>query len=159
MRKTRASTLLATALATAATAAAGSLATTSGSAWYRRLSKPSWQPPAQAFPLVWTTLYGLIAYGGARALSREDEERRSALGRALAVNLALNAAWPALFFKARSPRLALAELVLLNASNLALVRRAGRADRAAGAMLVPYAAWTAFATALNASIARRNPGH
>ncbi|GAA1687530.1 tryptophan-rich sensory protein [Nonomuraea maheshkhaliensis] len=159
MKRTRATTLLATALATAATAVAGSLATTSGSAWYRRLGKPSWQPPARAFPLVWTPLYGLIAYGGARALSRADEEGRGALGRALAVNLALNAAWPALFFQARSPRLALAEIVLLNASNLALVRRAGRADRAAGALLLPYAAWTAFATALNASIARRNPSH
>ncbi|MGR6923736.1 TspO/MBR family protein [[Actinomadura] parvosata] len=153
MRKT----LLATALATGAAALAGALSTTPGSSWYRRLRKPSWQPPARAFPLVWTPLYGLIAYGGARALSRAQGSEHDALARALAGNLVLNAAWPALFFRARSPRLALAELLLLNASNAALIRRAARADRAAGALLLPYAAWTAFATALNASIARRNP--
>jgi translocator protein len=31
------------------------------------------------------------------------------------------------------------------------------ADRAAAALLVPYAAWTAFATVLNAGIVRLNP--
>jgi hypothetical protein len=39
-----------TLIATATTAAVGALATRSGSRWYRRLSKPSWQPPAQVFP-------------------------------------------------------------------------------------------------------------
>jgi TspO/MBR family len=42
-------------------------------------------------------------------------------------------------------------------SNLDLVRRAWSADRISGACLVPYIAWTAFATALNAAIVRRNP--
>jgi tryptophan-rich sensory protein len=37
-----------------------------------------------------------------------------------------------------------------------LVRQAARADRTAGLLLAPYAAWTGFATALNASIARKN---
>ncbi|GAA2214369.1 tryptophan-rich sensory protein [Nonomuraea monospora] len=149
-------TLLATALATGAAALAGSLATAPGTAWYKRLRKPSWQPPSQAFPLVWTPLYGLIAYGGARALDQEPGAERDAMARALAGNLVLNAAWPALFFRAKAPRLALAELLLLNASNVVLIRRALRADRTAGLLLLPYAAWTAFATALNASIARRN---
>jgi tryptophan-rich sensory protein len=105
---------------------------------------------------VWNPLYALIAYGGARALTSADGAERDALTRTLAANLALNAAWPALFFRARSPRLALAEIIVLNASNLMLVRQAARADRTAGLLLVPYAAWTGFATALNASIARKN---
>ncbi|WP_219468319.1 TspO/MBR family protein [Nonomuraea rhizosphaerae] len=153
----RKKTLLSTALATGAAAAIGSLATTPKSAWYQRLRKPSWQPPARAFPLVWTPLYALIAYGSARALSQAGNGQ-AALRRTLAADLLLNAAWPALFFRARSPRLALAEIVVLNAVNVALVRQAARADRTAGALLMPYAAWTAFATALNASIARHNPG-
>jgi tryptophan-rich sensory protein len=33
-----------------------------------------------------------------------------------------------------------------------------QADRLAGAALLPYAAWTGFATGLNAAIALRNPG-
>ncbi|MEW9531269.1 TspO/MBR family protein [Microbispora sp. NPDC049125] len=153
MRKT----LLKTAIAVTAAAVAGGLAVDADSAWYRRLSKPSWQPPPPAFGLVWTPLYATIAYAGARALSRGDESSRAAFARALGANLALNAAWSALFFRARSPRLALAEILALNVSNVLLTRRALGADRAAGRLLLPYAGWTVFATALNASIARRNP--
>ena len=59
--------------------------------------------------------------------------------------------------EARRPRWALAEILLLEVSTLDLTRRAAKADRPAAAMLVPYAGWVAFATALNAAIARRNP--
>ncbi|GAA1279074.1 tryptophan-rich sensory protein [Sphaerisporangium rubeum] len=146
-----------TGLAVAAAAVAGSVATTPRSAWYRGLRKPSWQPPPAAYPAVWTPLYVAIAYASARAINRADPGDRGAIGRSLALNLALNAAWPPLFFRLRSPRTALAELAVLNVSNLALTRRAAAADRTAGALLLPYAAWTAFATALNAAIVRRNP--
>ncbi|MGI5270188.1 TspO/MBR family protein [Nonomuraea sp. CA-218870] len=149
-------TLLATTLGTAAAAALGAAATRSGMPWFQKLDKPPWQPPPVAFPLVWNPLYALIAYGSARALDRAGDGR-GGLGRTLAANLTLNAAWPALFFGRRSPRLALAEIVALNAANLLLVRKALRADRTAGLLLVPYASWTAFATVLNAEIVRRNP--
>ncbi|MEO3798622.1 TspO/MBR family protein [Nonomuraea sp. B1E8] len=148
--------LLKTALAVTATAVAGALATDARSSWYQRLEKPSWQPPPQAFGLVWTPLYVLITYAGARALSRGDQAESRAFRSALAGNLVLNAAWPALFFRARNPRLALAEILVLNASNAMLVRRGWTADRRAGLFLVPYAGWTVFATALNTAIARRN---
>lgn len=154
----RAPTLVKTAAAVVATAAAGATATTSGtsSRWYRRLRKPPWQPPSTAFPLVWTPLYALIAVAGARALDRSDGAERATFRRVYALNLALNAGWPALFFGARRPAAALAEIAALNASNLVLLRRATRADRLAGAALAPYAAWTLFATVLNAAIVRRN---
>jgi benzodiazapine receptor len=38
-----------------------------------------------------------------------------------------------------------------------LIRQTWRADRTAAVLLVPYAGWTAFATALNAEIVRLNP--
>lgn len=147
-------TLVKTATAVTAVAVVGGLATDPDSRWYARLRKPGWQPPSSAFPLVWTPLYGLIAYAGARALDRDPH----GFGYALAVNLVLNGLWTPLFFAVRKPRLALADVALLNLSNLSLVRRAWRADRRAGALLVPYAGWTLFATALNAEIVRRNPG-
>jgi benzodiazapine receptor len=151
-------TWLKTTAAVTAAAGIGSLVTRPGDPWYRRLSKPAWQPPGPAFPLVWTPLYGLIAFAGARVLDAGRGRERKAFAAAYGANLALNAAWTAIFFGARRPRAALAEIVLLNASNLDLLRRAWRADRAAGAAILPYVAWTGFATALNAEIARRNPG-
>ena len=49
------------------------------------------------------------------------------------------------------------EAVLLAASTADPARRSWTVDRRAGAVLVPYAAWTSFAAALTASIARRDP--
>ena len=65
-------TVVWTAAATAATAAAGGTATDPDSRWYRRLRKPDWQPPAIAFPVVWTALYADLAVSSAVALDSED---------------------------------------------------------------------------------------
>jgi len=149
-------TLVRTALATAAAAAVGTVAADPGTDWYRSLDKPPWQPPKAAFPVVWTALYASIAGATARALDHGPAGERHRLWGAYAVNLTLNAAWPPLFFRARRPRVALAEIVALDAANVALVARVWRSDRLAGAVLLPYLAWTGFATGLNASIAARN---
>jgi benzodiazapine receptor len=144
--------------AVTAAAVAGSAVTDARSAWYRRLRKPSWQPPPAAFPLVWTPLYVLIAVAGVRVLNRTAGADRAAFARAYGINLVLNAGWTALFFRARNPKAALAEIALLNVSNVLLLRRAARADRPAAAALAPYAAWTVFATCLNSAIAHLNDG-
>jgi translocator protein len=147
-----------TSAAVAATAVIGVLGTDVTSRWYRHLDKPAWQPPGAAFGPAWTTLYGLMAVASARTLDRLDEPaERRAFATAFGANLALNAGWTWLFFTAHRPRWALAEIVLLEASTLDLTRRAARVDSPAAKMLMPYAGWVAFATALNASIARRNP--
>jgi translocator protein len=151
------SAVIRTLSAVAGTAVIGTLGTDVKSAWYRNLDKPSWQPPGAAFGPAWTTLYALLALAGARTIDRLDQPRaRTAFATAFGVNLALNAGWSWLFFRAHRPRLALTEIIALEASTLDLTRRAARADPAAAAMLTPYAAWVAFATALNAAIACRN---
>lgn len=143
--------------AVTATAVLGALATRPQDPWYRSLDKPSWQPPPPVFGLVWTPLYTLLAYSGSRVWPRlrgADQRRYAA---AYTANLALNAGWTWLFFRRRRPDAALAESLLLQASNLDLLRRSRAVDRSAAAALVPYAAWTGFAIALNAAIVRRNP--
>ncbi|MCY1649670.1 tryptophan-rich sensory protein [Streptomyces sp. SL203] len=66
-------------------------------------------------------------------------------------------AWNQLFFRRRSPQAGLAGTLLLDVSNVHLIRRMAATDRAAAAALTPYAAWCIFATALNVSLVRRNP--
>jgi len=147
---------LVTATLTAAAAVAGSLGTRPDSEWYRSLVKPGWQPPSEAFPLVWTPLYGLIAWGTGRAAAASEAGQ----GRYLALttaNLAANAGWCWAFFAGESTRGGLATIVALDALNLALLRATWRRDRVAGAALAPYVAWTGFATALNAAHVRLNP--
>ena len=158
MRK--ASSLLVSSAAIAVTATVGSAGTDVKSTWYRRLDKPTWQPPGPAFGIAWTILYVLLAAASARALEcaeqSPDPAERNRYLRSYAVNLVLNASWTWTFFRAKRPPLALAEVVLLLASTLELTWRTRRLDRAAGMALLPYAGWPSFATALTAEIARRN---
>lgn len=157
------------AAAVAATSVVGGLATDPDSRWYRSLDKPAWQPPAAAFPVVWTALYADIAAVSAltleeldRRAAEEDEdgagadEERSAYGRALALNLALNASWSLSFFRSHRPGLAAVHSAALAVSAADLARRAGRVRGTRGWALAPYAAWCGFATVLSAELARRN---
>jgi tryptophan-rich sensory protein len=150
-----------TSAATAATAVVGSLATQPDSSYYRSLDLPDWQPPAVAFPVVWTALYADIAGSSAAVLNAYDkdgdEQGRSAYLKAFGTNLAINAAWSAVFWRSRRPWAAAVHAALLTASSADLARRAGRTSKGAGLALSPYAVWCGFATVLSAAIARRNP--
>jgi benzodiazapine receptor len=142
--------------AVAATAVVGSLGVDADSEWYRNLRKPDWQPPPRAFGLVWTPLYGTIAWSAGRTLGRVDHEQQRQYAQTLAGNLVLNAGWNWLFFKARSPLAGLIGITALNVSNLRLIKKTAAIDRPAAAALLPYAVWCGFATALNASIQKLN---
>ncbi|MFD7027296.1 TspO/MBR family protein [Streptomyces sp. NPDC059917] len=146
------------AVAVATSAVLGGAAVDPHSDWYRALRKPPWQPPGWAFGLVWTPLYATIAWAGGHALSRTHGAERRALAVGLGANLALNTAWNWAFFARRSPAAGVVGTVLLDLSNLLLVRRMHRSDPYGARVLAPYAAWCAFATALNVDIARRNAG-
>ena len=88
---------------------------------------------------------------------REAAARRvRAYRRALGLNLALNSGWSALFFQGKNPPAAAVEAALLAVSSADLTRRAWQLDRASGVLLAPYAAWTAFATALTMRIDQEN---
>jgi benzodiazapine receptor len=151
-------TRLAAVVGPLAAAVVGGAATDPDSAWFRSLDKPSWYPPPQAFGIVWPGLYTGLGWAAGEVRASADQEPRRSFDRAYRVNLLLNAAWTPVFFRAHRPWLAAAESAVLTVSTLDLARRAGRVRPAAGAALVPYAAWTAFATALTVAIARRNRG-
>ena len=125
--------------------------------WYRSLRKPAFQPPNWVFGPVWSVLYATIAYAGWRTWKAKASPERS---RALALwgaQLGLNALWTPLFFGARRPALALADLAALDATATGFATVARRVDPAATKVFVPYLAWLAFATALNTAIVAKNP--
>lgn len=140
--------------ATAAAAVLGSRFNPSGETgrWYDSLDKPSFTPPDAVFPVVWTTLYALMAVSAFRVW-RTGERR--ALGW-WGAQLALNAAWSPIFFGARSPGVAMADLVALFVSLAGYTNEARKVDKPAAWMMAPYLFWIAFAGALNAEIVRRN---
>jgi tryptophan-rich sensory protein len=147
-------TLAPTALAVAATAMAGTLATRPavGSAWYAALAKPPYQPPRQAFPIAWTSLYTGIAVVSAQTLDESPPEvRRTYIG-ALVINLILNGGWSWLFFNRRRLGASAVTAGLLTASSTDLARRAAAVRGVRAAPLVLYPLWCAFATALSTHI-------
>ncbi len=128
-----------------------------GSRWYRRLDKPSWQPPGAVFGPVWTVLYALIA-GSMLTLRAQPgaPEGRRPLFVLFGSNLALNLAWTLIFFRGRSPLAAGVEIVALEGTTCALIVRVWPISRLASLLLVPYALWVAFAAALTWTIGARN---
>jgi translocator protein len=99
----------------------------------------------------------MIAISGWRVwCAAPSRERNRALGLWIA-QLAANAHWSKSFFGERRLLAALGDDVALERIVLSYIAAARKVDRAAAAMFIPYAAWVAFASVLNAEIARRNP--
>jgi translocator protein len=125
--------------------------------WYRDLEKPGFTPPDTVFPVVWTTLYAMIAWSGWRIWSAAPSRERNAALRLWISQLAANAKWSKLFFGRRRPRLALADILALEGVIISYINAAYKVDRAAANAFIPYGAWVAFAAVLNAEIIRKNP--
>lgn len=151
----------------------GSLATRPQIAsWYRTLEKPVFTPPDWAFPVVWPTLFLLMAIaawlvyrqqgpkgasfwsGGASyegMFLRRSPSRALALGMYLA-QLVLNTLWSFLFFAMEHPGLALFEIVLLLVFIVFTTLLFYRIRPLAGYLMIPYVIWVSYATILNAAI-------
>jgi len=125
--------------------------------WYGRLKKPAYNPPNIAFPVAWSILYGLMAVSGWRTWRERDSAERTGALALWAAQLGVNAAWAPLFFGRHQPKWALADVIVLEAIILAYIATAKEVDCTAAACFVPYGAWVAFATLLNAEIVVRNP--
>jgi tryptophan-rich sensory protein len=125
--------------------------------WYASLDKPAFTPPQAVFPVVWTSLYALMAWSGWRIWKAEDSPERSRALRLWAAQLATNAKWSKLFFTEHRIDLALVDSIALELEIAKYISTAYKVDRAAAKAFIPYLAWVGFATLLNVEIARRNP--
>ena len=134
-------------LATVAIGAAGSIFTQPNiSTWYAHLNHPSITPPNWVFAPVWTTLYVMMAVAAWRVWRITGLKSIELL--AWGLQLALNLAWSAIFFGLHRIGAALVEILLLDLAILTTLLLFWRRDAIAGALLLPYLAWTGFATLL-----------
>jgi len=117
--------------------------------WYAALNKPAFNPPNYLFAPVWFALYICIGLAGARTWSRDP--RSPAMG-AWVAQMALNFLWSPVFFGVHRTGLALGIILAMLAAIVAFIALQWRPDRLAALLFVPYAAWVAFASALNWSI-------
>jgi tryptophan-rich sensory protein len=142
---------------TGAAAALGAFASADAGHFYGQLVRPDWAPPAWLFAPVWTLLYvlmGIAAWlvwraGGWRGAP-------AALG-VYTAQLVANALWTWLFFGWHRGAWAFGEIVLLWILIVATVALFWRVRRFAAALLLPYAIWVTFASALTYAIWALNP--
>ncbi|WAP67080.1 TspO/MBR family protein [Jiella pelagia] len=116
--------------------------------WYADLAKPSFNPPDWVFAPVWGTLYIFIGFAGWRVW-------RSGLGAAHKLwwlQLALNFAWPPVFFSAHTLGAALIVILALDAAVVAFMAATWRTERISALLFLPYLAWVAYASLLNAAL-------
>ena len=155
-RRRSAAGLAASLAAVSATAGIGGAATASSvKTWYPTLDRPSWRPPDEAFGPVWTVLYAANAVSAWLVWRADPAGSRPAL-KLYGAQLALNAAWPLLFFGLKRPGVALVEIALLWVAIAATVATFARRHRVAALLLVPYLLWVTFAMVLNRELWRRN---
>lgn len=138
-------------------AAIGSMFTTpSIGGWYAALAKPAWTPPPWVFGPVWSLLYLAMAVAAWLVWRRVGFSRGASALNLFGVQLVLNVCWSAIFFGARRPDLAFAEILLLWLAILATMVAFRSLSRAAAWLLLPYLLWVAYAVALNFAIWRLN---
>ncbi|WP_439155319.1 tryptophan-rich sensory protein TspO [Yoonia sp.] len=122
--------------------------------WYKTLKKPSWVPPNWVFPVVWTSIYLLIAFAGARVAGMEGSAYAMAFW---AVQIAFNALWTPVFFGLRNLRASLPVMACLWLAVLGAMITHFGLDFWAGLAFVPYLVWVTVAAALNYSVYKLNP--
>lgn len=120
--------------------------------WYQTLNKPSFNPPDWVFAPVWSALYVMIAAAGWMAWRRARNHQRRRVVTAWGLQLALNFLWSMLFFGLQWVGITLINIVLLWAAILWTIVVFWPVQRLAAVLLIPYAAWVAFAIALNGAI-------
>lgn len=123
--------------------------------WYRQLRLPPGAPPAGVFPAVWTVLYLLMGVSAFLVWRSGAPGRRATLW-LYAAQLAINAAWPLLFFRGQLYLCALVWLLMLWVFAAAMVVRFHRASPAAAWLQAPYLLWLTFALYLNYSVYQLN---
>ncbi|MEI4481637.1 MULTISPECIES: TspO/MBR family protein [unclassified Phyllobacterium] len=121
--------------------------------WYASLVKPSFNPPNWLFAPVWTVLYVIIALAGWRVWDRGLASPQQFWW----AQLLFNFLWSPSFFGLQQMGLALVVIVLLLISIIGFIKVSWSTERTSAILFLPYLAWVAFATLLNASLYWLNP--
>ena len=157
--RTRPRSSLALLISVAAVVAAstiGGLASRTAADDYGRLRQPGFAPPSWVFGPTWTVLYLLMAVAAWLVWRTGPSPETTRALICYAVQLVLNAAWTPLFFGLGWRGIAFAELSVLLLILIATVILFWRRSKVAGAMLLPYLAWSGFALCLNFAVWQLN---
>lgn len=130
------------------------------SAGYGGYTRPTFTPPDTTFAVVWPVLYFLTGLSFYLSLNSPANEKTKAVKTAAlilwGVQLALNLAWPFLFFTLDLKTVAFIISTVLTVCVLAVIVLNFFFCKTAAWLNVPYFVWLAFATYLGMFIALYN---
>ena len=125
------------------------------SEWYKSI-RPKLTPPNYVFPIVWTTLYFLIAVALAQTLQLPYSNNKNMLLFLYGFNLTCNVLWSYAYFGSRDLALALVILgAIIVSAAFILYYTYWLLPGWVTAILVPYQLWILFAFYLNAMSLRK----
>ncbi len=118
---------------------------------YQMISKPSFSPPGYVFGIVWTILYGMMAYASFLILESDDPAKQKALV-LYYVQLIINVMWSFIFFNMQAYFLGAVWIVVLLGFAILTAIEFYQIDNLAGLLFIPYILWLVFALILATSI-------
>lgn len=116
--------------------------------FYKSLNKPVFAPPSMVFPIVWTTLYILIAISIYLIYNDNNYNDTQEYNKSLLINYFSNQIFSFLFFTLKSPFLALIDTIVVLLSSLFLYYETKELNKTSSKLLIPYIIWNVFATIL-----------
>jgi tryptophan-rich sensory protein len=119
--------------------------------WYESLVKPWFNPPRWLFAPVWTLLFILMGISLYLIVRSQHTYTYIALI-CFGIQLTLNALWTPIFFGMQSIIGGFAVIVSLLIALSATIYLFYMIDKRAAFLLVPYFAWSLYATLLNGSL-------
>lgn len=140
------------------TAGLGSYFSSNGMPWYdATLIKPELTPDKWVFPVAWNIIFIATTCSALILWNKLPKNRvQNIIFTLFAVNAVLNVLWSALFFKEHHIEAAFYEMLGLELTVLLLIALSWKQSELASLLLLPYAAWVAFASVLTYQILQLN---
>lgn len=134
---------------TALTATGSRASSDYDSTWFKALRKPRWEPSGGVIGAVWAVIYVCTALAATLLWRKRDEHDIRGLAALFAVQYLLNYLFTPLLTLRRSLSLSTTDSAVLHLVVTAIAVLAWPVRRAAAILMIPYSAWTLFATILS----------
>ncbi len=115
---------------------------------YAQLIKPDFMPPSYVYGIVWTVLYLLMGYS-AYLISISNLQLKNEALYIYYLQLAVNLAWPYLFFNQGMILFSFIWIMLLIVIVFTMVKLFYQINKKSGLINIPYIIWLFFAGYLN----------
>ena len=115
------------------------------------VNKPSFNPPAIVFPIVWTILYVLMGVSSYLIFISKNKNKNKAL-KVYLLSLIFNMLWTFFFFNLKWYFFSFLWIIALIILVIITIYRYLKINKLAGYLQIPYLIWLIFAAILNLSI-------